>query len=178
MKREDIKAAVPGITDEQLDKIMNLHGEDITAQKNTITTLTADRDGLKTQLDTANAKLTGYDPEWKTKADDAAKQADSKIAEMRAGYAADHAVGGLKFSSESAKKAFVADLKAKNPPVQEDGSLLGFADFATGYKKTDPSAFLSDEKPPVITAGAPGTPTAPTTNAAANTAFRSLLGKE
>lgn len=34
MKREDVSKIVPGITPEQLDSIMNLHGADITAKVN------------------------------------------------------------------------------------------------------------------------------------------------
>ena len=41
MKREDVSKIIPGITPEQLDGIMNLHGADITAKANEITTLEA-----------------------------------------------------------------------------------------------------------------------------------------
>ena len=60
MKREDITALLPEITKEQLDKIMDLHGRDIQAQSNTITTLTAERDGLKTQLADATTEIQSY----------------------------------------------------------------------------------------------------------------------
>ena len=60
MKQEDITALLPEITKEQLDKIMDLHGRDIQAQSNTITTLTAERDGLKTQLADATTEIQSY----------------------------------------------------------------------------------------------------------------------
>ena len=41
MKREDVSKIIPGITPEQLDSIMNLHGADITAKANEITTFKA-----------------------------------------------------------------------------------------------------------------------------------------
>lgn len=66
MKREDLKAM--GLPDEQINTIMDLHGADIERQKTTVSTLTAERDGLKERLEEANGKLEGYDPEWKTKA--------------------------------------------------------------------------------------------------------------
>ena len=57
MKREFLKATIPGITDEQLDSIMNEHGKDINTLRSTITTheatiqtLTTERDGLKGQV--------------------------------------------------------------------------------------------------------------------------------
>lgn len=71
MKREEVKGILPDITDEQLTKIMDLHGADIERQKQTITTLTTERDAAKNQLDEANKKLEGYDPDWKNKAAEA-----------------------------------------------------------------------------------------------------------
>ena len=83
-------------------------------------TLTADRDGLKQRLEEANGKLEGYDPEWKTKAEQAQTEADAKVNKIRRGYLLKEAAGGIKFSSESAKKAFLSDLEAAELPVQED----------------------------------------------------------
>ena len=71
MKREDVSKIIPGITSDQLDSIMNLHGADITAKVNEITTLKAEKTTLTEQLSTANSKLEGYDPEWKAKAEQA-----------------------------------------------------------------------------------------------------------
>lgn len=73
MKREEVKGILPDITDEQLTKIMDLHGADIERQKQTITTLTTERDAAKNQLDEANKKLEGYDPDccfWRYFAED------------------------------------------------------------------------------------------------------------
>ncbi len=44
------------------------------------------------------------------------KLLDAKVAELEAGYAAQNAAAGLHFTSASAKKAFMADLSAKNLP--------------------------------------------------------------
>lgn len=142
MKRDEVKAIVPGITDEQLDRVMNLAGADIEKHKQTIATLTAERDTARTQLGEANNKLEGYDPDWKAKAEDAARQAQQQVEALQSDFAAQSAVSGLRFSSESAKKAFLADLKAKKLTLQE-GKLLGFEDFLADYKKTDPGAFAS-----------------------------------
>ena len=48
----------------------------------------ASADAIRTQLDEANTKLKGYDPDWQQKATDAQKAADAKVAELQAGYAA------------------------------------------------------------------------------------------
>ena len=150
MKREDVSKIIPGITSDQLDSIMNLHGADITAKVNEITTLKAEKTTLTEQLSTANSKLEGYDPEWKAKAEQAKTDAAAQVAALEKGYALERKASGLKFSSESAKKAFLSDLEAAELPVQED-KVLGFEDFLSKYKESDPSAFLPDKPAPTIT---------------------------
>ena len=54
MKREFIKELLPEITKEALDAIMAENGKDIETHKNTIATLTTERDTLKSQLEAAN----------------------------------------------------------------------------------------------------------------------------
>ena len=50
----------------------------------------------------------------------------------------------LKFSSNSAKKSFMNDLKSKELKFEND-KLVGFDDFVNSYKETDPSAFIKEE---------------------------------
>ena len=85
MKREDVSKIIPGITSDQLDSIMNLHGADITAKVNEITTLKAEKTTLTEQLSTANSKLEGYDPEWKAKAEQAKTDAAAQVADPQKG---------------------------------------------------------------------------------------------
>ena len=91
---------------------------------------------------------------------------------MRAASAA----SALKFTSESAKKAFLADLDAKNLPLQDDGTLLGFDDYVASYKKTDPGAFAPDGGLPRVSGSATGTPATPTAKDQANAALRADFG--
>lgn len=170
MKREDVKAHFPDITQEQLDWIMAENGRDVQA-------VTAQRDGLQAMLDTANQKLEGYDPEWKTKSETAAQQAQAKVEALERGYAAERAVSGLKFSSESAKRAFLADLAEKKLPLQ-NGKLLGFDDHLKQYKETDPGAFAAEGGVPRIVADTSSSQAKLTGNEAANAAFRAAFGKE
>ena len=51
----------------------------------------------------------------------------------------------LKFSSNSARKSFMNDLKAKELKFEED-KLVGFDDFVNSYKENDPNAFMEDKK--------------------------------
>lgn len=173
MKREDLKAM--NLPDDQVDQIMQLHGADVEKQKQTITTLTAARDNLQQRLDDANTKLEGYDPEWKTKAAQAQIDADNKIQALEREYALKEQAAGLKFSSESAKKAFLADLAAKNPSVQ-DGKVVGFDEYVKKYKESDPAAFLSEQTPPRFSSHAEGTPAGGTAKDQANAALRAAFG--
>lgn len=106
MKREEVKGIIPGITDEQLTQIMDLHSADIERHKQQVTTLTTERDAARTQLGEANKKLEGYDPEWKQKAEQARQQAERQVLDLRSRYAESNAAAALKFSSASARKAF------------------------------------------------------------------------
>ena len=174
MKTEDLKAL--GLSDEQVQRVFAMNGEEMNGLKASVATLTAERATARTSLADANKKLEGYDPEWKAKAAQAQQQADKQVAELKAGYAADSAASGLKFTSDSAKKAFLSDLKAKNLPLQDDGTLLGFDDYVASYKKTDPGAFAPEGGLPRVSSSATGTPASPTTNEQANAAIRAAFG--
>lgn len=175
MKTEDLKAL--GLNDEQVQRVFAMNGEELNSLKASVATLTAERDTARASLSDANKKLEGYDPDWKAKAAQAQQQADQQIADLKAGYAADSAASGLKFTSDSAKKAFMADLKAKKLPVQDDGTLLGFDDYVASYKKTDPGAFAPKGGLPRVSGSATGTPTTPTTKEQANAALRAAFGR-
>ena len=178
LKREDVSKIIPGITPEQLDSIMNLHGADITAKANEITTLKAEKSTLTEQLNTANGKLEGYDPEWKAKAEQAKADAASQVAALEKGYALERKASGLKFSSESARKAFLAEAKAQNFAMK-DGEIMGFDDYVKAFKESDPSAILPDGGMARFSASATGAPGQPAnSHEAANAAFRAAFGQK
>lgn len=149
MKTEDLKAL--GLTDEQVQRVFAMNGADVNREKQAAETAKAERDAMRTQLDEANTKLKGYDPDWQQKAADAEQKAAAQVSALKADYAAENAAARLKFSSASAKKAFMADLKAKGLTLQDDGKLLGFDDFVKEYKGTDPDAFAPDKPAPTVT---------------------------
>lgn len=178
MKREDVSKIIPGITSDQLDSIMNLHGADITAKVNEITTLKAEKTTLTEQLSTANSKLEGYDPEWKAKAEQAKTDAAAQIAALEKGYALERKASSLKFSSESARKAFLTDAKSQNFAMK-DGEILGFDDYVKAFKESDPSAILPDGGMARFSTSATGAPGQPAnTHEAANAAFRAAFGQK
>lgn len=153
MKTEDLKAL--GLNEEQAQRVFAMNGEDIKNLKASISTLAAERDAARTDLKAANEKLAGYDPEWKAKAEQAERKAGEQVAALQRDYAAQNAAAGLKFSSASAKKAFLADLKEKNLPLQ-DGKLMGFDDYCKAYRESDPGAFAPDREPVTVTVGGRG----------------------
>lgn len=123
MKTEELKAL--GLNDEQVQKVFAMHGEDVNREKQAAAEAKAQLTAAQSQLQEVNRKLEGYDPEWKQKAAQAQQEARRQLDEMKAQYAAGSAAAGLKFTSESAKKAFLADLAAKKLPLQEDGDAAG-----------------------------------------------------
>lgn len=125
--------------------------------KDKFDTLLTEKNGLQERLDEANGKLSGYDPEWKAKAEQAQAEAENKIKAMQRSQAMKEQSAGIRFSSESAKRAFLSDLEAKNLPV-EDGRVIGFDDFLKTYQETDPNAFMPDKPAPTITIPGQGTP--------------------
>lgn len=151
-----------------IDAIMAENGRDIEAKNNTITTLTTERDGLKTQLTTANDAIKSYKDmdvegiktkatEWETKYNTDTQALKDQLDATNYGFSIKEAVAGITFTSESAKKTFIADLTAKKLPLQE-GKLLGLEDFKKEYQTSDPGAFApeGDDKTPVATRGGGG----------------------
>ena len=153
MKTEELKAL--GLNDDQVQKVFAMNGAEINDLKQQITTLTTERDAARTQLGEANKKLEGYDPEWRTKAEKAESDAKAQVEELQKDFAAQTAAAGIKFSSESAKRAFLSDLKAKKLILQ-DGKLLGFDDYLKSYRESDPDAFAPEKATPTVTVGGKG----------------------
>ena len=61
MKREDVKAKIPGITDEQLNWIMQENGADINREKTAAAQIQTQLDAATSELTTAKASLAKYD---------------------------------------------------------------------------------------------------------------------
>ena len=95
-----------------------------------------------TKLIDLENQLTTLQETYKKEKDDY----ESQLSKQAYEFAVKEKVAELKFSSNSAKKAFIADainegMKLKN------GELQGFDDFLESYKKNDADAFLKEDKP-------------------------------
>lgn len=122
----------------------------------TLTKVEGERDAWKERAETAENTLKsfeGIDPEsikgelatWKQKAADAEKEYNDKIYERDFADALKAALEDVKFSSTSAKKAVMADIKGAGLKLK-DGKILGLNDLLEQMKKDDASAFVDDDQ--------------------------------
>lgn len=156
MKREEIKAIFPDATEEQLGKVMDLHGTDLEKVKSKLTAAEADLktkkedfDRLTTEFETLKSEnASGED--WKAKfealqADNVAKEkqaeADRLMKEKQEGIENrfSTALGDKKFSHDAIKadylKKFGEALESKDYEGKSD------ADIFHALTKDDASAF-------------------------------------
>lgn len=167
MKRDFLKGLDLGngavLPDEAVEAIMAEYGKAESKLKANIQSLTTERDGLQTQLSEANTTIQAYKDldiegikqsaaNWETKYNTDTQALQEQLEKTKYGYAVKQAVSGLKFSSESAKKAFVEELTGKKLPLEGE-KLLGLEDFTKSYKETDPGAFAPEVEPPTFTMG-------------------------
>lgn len=172
MKTEELTAL--GLTEEQATNVFALHGKELTKLQNSVTTLTTERDGLKTQLGEANTKLTGYDPEWKAKAETAQTEAQKQLEALKFDYALTDALKSAKVRDTVSVKAH---LKADALKLDGD-NIIGLKEQLETLKSEKDFLFESDEKPPVFSASTPGVKTdIEKGKEAANSALRELFGR-
>lgn len=116
MKREDVKNKIPGITEEQLNWIMQENGNDVNREKAAATALQAQLDNANAQLKTAQDGLKAF--EGKKKPEEYEAELTKLQADMKAqadGFAFDSALNtailGKKGRSVKAVRALL-DLDA------------------------------------------------------------------
>lgn len=160
MKTDELKAW--GLTEEQSEKVMAQYGKDVSKLQKENEKLTADRDKEKERADTAEEtlkKFDGVDVEtmqaelatWQQKAKDAEKDYADKLAQRDFEDALKEEISGYKFTSEAAKEAIMARIRAAGLKVN-DGKILGLSDLLAQMKEKDASAFV-DEKQEQLEAG-------------------------
>ena len=144
--------------DKQADvkKALSEHYKNAGEVTKTLTKVEGERDAWKERAETAENTLKsfeGIDPEsikgelatWKQKAADAEKEYNDKIYERDFADALKTALEDVKFSSASAKKAVMADIKDAGLKLK-DGKILGLNDLLEQMKKDDASAFVDDDQ--------------------------------
>lgn len=105
---------------------------------------------LKKKLEDAGADKTKLEELTKqlgtlqTNYDNAKTDYEKQLIAQKKEFLVRESVNGLKFSSNSAKKAFLADVIAKDLPIEND-KVLGFDDFVNEYKTQDAGAFVVED---------------------------------
>lgn len=144
--------------DKQADvkKALSEHYKNAGEVTKTIAKIESERDAWKERAETAENTLRsfdGIDPEsikgeiatWKQKAADAEKEYNDKIYERDFADALKTALEDVKFSSASAKKAVMADIKDAGLKLK-NGKILGLNDLLEQMKKDDASAFVDEDQ--------------------------------
>lgn len=118
--------------------------------KKRIDALELERDNAKTKAETAEKTIEELKTddeatkkqieEYKTKAEEAENKYNSKIQQIAYDDALNEALKGYTFSSAYAKKAVVAEIKAKELKLV-DGKLMGIDTVINEIKETDPAIF-------------------------------------
>jgi len=159
MKREDLEKL--GLNAEQIDQIMALHGKGVEKAKADLAALTTERDGLKKQLEEANAAIEGFKKldvdaikaaadEWKAKAEQAQKDAEAQLQALKFDHALDQALAGAKAKNIKAVKALLQTDLLK---LADDGSISGLKDQLEKIKAENDFLFESDQPALKVVAG-------------------------
>ena len=115
-----------------------------------------DRDNWKSKAETAEETLKKFDgvdletmqtelADWKKKAEDAEKDYNAKIYDRDFSDALRTEMENVKFTSEAAKKAVMAEIKESGLKLK-DGKILGLNDLLGQIKERDASAFVDEEQ--------------------------------
>lgn len=152
MKTEELKAQ--GLTEEQISFVMAENGKDLKKLQKENDNLSADRDTWKGKAEAAETTLKGFEgvdlktmqkelSDWKQKATEAEKKAQEQIYERDFADALKTEFEGIKFSSEAAKRAIMAEVKEAGLKLK-DGKILGLNDLISHMKEKDASAFIDE----------------------------------
>lgn len=163
MKREDLKAK--GLTDEQIDFVMAENGKDINTSKSAaekaaqdLTAAQEQAKGLQAQIDArdkdikdlqekakGNEGISDQLAQLQAKYTKDTQDLQKRLDDQRADFAMEKAFANVPFASTLAKKAAIADFKAKGYKVNEKGEYAEAEMFIASLKKEDPAAFKPDD---------------------------------
>ena len=160
MKREDLEKL--GLSKEQIDSVMGIHGADIETHKRTSTDLQSQLDAITGQLGEANKTIEGckaLKPEelqkaaddWKTKYETATKEAADNLTKVKFDHALESALNGAKAKNLKAVRALLSTDQLK---LKDDGTLEGFDDQLTKIKAENDYLFTDAKETPKIVSNA------------------------
>ena len=171
MKREELTAA--GLTDEQIDRVMKLNGDDINREKAKY----SDYDDVKKQLEKANATIEGwkdYDAikadvaKYQQEAENARKEAAAKVQQLEDKARVKDFTSSKKFVNELTRDAINAQLYDAMNDAANKGKSLDDLLKALTDGKADIFKEENTPTPPTVTnMAAAGVQPAPATQPAA-----------
>ena len=147
---------IPADKQAEVKKALSEHYKNVAEYNKAIAKLETDRDNWKSKAEAAEETLNGLGnlddlknvqtelSEWKKKAEDAEKNAQAQIYERDFNDALKAELESVKFSSDAAKRAIMAEIKDAGLKLK-DGKILGLSDLITQMREKDASAFV-DEK--------------------------------
>ena len=145
---------IPADKQADVKKALSEHYKNIAEHNKAVSKLETDRDTWKEKAETAEETLKGFegiDPSqvqtelatWKKKAEDAEENAKKQLYERDFADALKSELENMKFTSEAAKKAVMADIKEAGLKLK-DGKILGLNDLINQMKEKDASAFVDE----------------------------------
>ena len=138
-----------------LNKSVSENYKTISEFEKKVSKMEMENESLKERAEAAEETLKGFEgkdfdtitkerDEWKMKAENAEKEYSAKEAEREKQELLKEAFEGVEFTSESAKKAIMAQI-SESVSVK-NGKLIGFNDLLEDAKKNDASAFVNKEQ--------------------------------
>lgn len=154
MKLDELKEW--GLTEEQSNSVMSQYGKDIAKLQRENEKLSSSLEAMQDRAEKAEEALKSFDgvdpKEMQSKIatlEEAAKIAKSeyeqKIYDRDFSDALNTEMESVKFSSDAAKKAVMADIKDAGLKLK-DGKILGLSDLIDQIKKNDASAFVDEQQ--------------------------------
>lgn len=140
MKREELRA-IEGLTEEQINQIMNVHQNDVTNWNNRL-------QAQETQITNLNAKVKEFDgvdvAKLQKDLTDMQNKYNSDMAAKDKDFAKQMYFNGIQFTSKLAKSAAMAEFNKKNLEFKE-GQFVGADEFINELKKDNPTAFVTEK---------------------------------
>ena len=138
-----------------LNKSVSENYKTISEFEKKVSKMEMENESLKERAEAAEETLKGFEgkdfdtitkerDEWKMKAENAEKEYSAKEAEREKQELLKEAFDGVEFTSESAKKAIMAQI-SESVSVK-NGKLIGFNDLLEDARKNDASAFVNKEQ--------------------------------
>lgn len=147
---------IPADKQADVKKALSEHYKNAAEHNKALSKLETERDNWKEKAETAEETLKKFDgvdletmqtelDTWKKKAEAAENDYKQKIYDRDFSDALKTEMESIKFSSEAAKRAVMAEIKESGLKLK-DGKILGLSDLIGQIKERDASAFVDEQQ--------------------------------